>query len=387
MFFLSEEEKKIKRELHDFVNSEIMPVVNVLDASGTYPEDIVRLISEKGYCTLPFSKELGGMGYGAKEGLMFIEEVSRASASIGFIYTASTFQTAYALKDTATEKQRKEWLIPAVRGEKILTLALSEEMGGSDAFAIKTYAENVNDGWILNGSKCWITNAGIADGYIVGARTSESHRSRDVSLFYVDAKTPGIEYGKRLQMIGLKSSPTNSIYFNDCHLSSDALIGEVGTKESGYYLIKKALNTGRLSLAAVAIGLAQGAMNAAVSYTRQREYYGRVISNHQGVSFPIADMYTDISLSRNMLYHVADMLDAGQSVTVDCAKLKLFSSEMAQRACVRSAELHGAIGFDKDFEVERFLRDSMMLTTAEGTSQICRGVIANGAYNIKDDIF
>lgn len=387
MFCLSEEEKAIKMELHEFANSEIMPIVSELDSTGAYPKELVNLISKKGYCSLPFSKELGGRGYGAKEGLMFIEEVSRVCASVGFIYTASTFQTTYALKDTATEKQRKDWLIPAVRGEKILTLALSEEMGGSDAFAVKTCAEKTCDGWILDGSKCWITNAGIADGYIVGARTSESHRSRDLSLFYVDAKTPGIEYGKRIQMLGLNSSPTNSIFFNNCVLPEDALIGESGTRESGYYLVKKALNTGRLSLAAVAIGLAQGAMNAAVSYTKQREYYGRSISNHQGVSFPIAEMYTEISVARNMLYHVADMLDAGQPVTVECAKLKLFSSEMAQRACKSSAELHGAIGFDEDFEVERFLRDSLMLTTAEGSSQICKVIVANGAYNIKDDIF
>lgn len=381
MFMLTEEQQKLRQELHRFADTEIAPLAAEADAAGDLPRQLVSRIRKAGYCSLAFPKELGGNGLSMKEGLMFIEEISRVLASLGYIYTASIFQVSYALKDAVTERQKREWLIPAIRGEKLLTLALSENRGGSDAFEIETFAEKQGDSWILNGSKYWITNAGIADGYIVAARTSSSRRSRDVNLFYVDARTPGLDDKLRVRTSGLACSPTGNIRFTDCRIPGHCLIGKSGTDNSGYHLIKRALNTGRISLAAVAIGLAQGAMDAAVSYTQQREYFGRPISSHQGVSFPIAEIQTNIDIARSMMYHVADVLDANLPVVVEGAELKLFSTEMCRSACQRAAELHGAIGFDQKYPMARMLRDSLMLTTAEGTSQICKVIISNATYN------
>ncbi len=381
MFLLTEEQRSLRQELRRFMEAEIAPYAAEADAAGELPRQLISRIRKSGLCALPFPKELGGGGYGAKEGLMFIEELSRSLASLGYVYTANVFQVCYALKDAVTEKQKRDWLIPAIRGEKLLTLALSEELGGSDAFAIDTYAEKQGNSWILNGSKYWITNAGIADGYIVAARTSSSRRSRDVSLFYVDARTPGVNDRMRIETSGLACSPTGNIRFTDCRVPDDCLIGRSGTDNSGYHLIKRALNTGRISLAAVAIGLAQGALDAAAEYTQHREYFGRPVSSHQGVSFPIAEIQTDISLSRNMMYHVADQLDAGLPVVVEGAELKLFSTEMCRKACQSAAELHGAKGFDRKYAMARMLRDSLMLTTAEGTSQICKVIISSAAFS------
>ena len=251
MFILTEQQRALRQELRDFVDTELLPRAMEIDATGQPPRDIMKKIAQRGYCSAAFSKKLGGGGGGALEGLMFIEEISRGLASLGFVYTANTFQICYALKDAVTRKQAEQWLIPAIRGEKILTLALSEELGGSDAFAIATSAEKRGGEWVLNGSKYWITNAGIADGYIVAARTADSTRSRDVILFYVDARTPGVDDNHRVDMAGLASSPTGSIRFNDCHIPADCLIGSLGTEQSSYHLIQRALLTGRISLAAV----------------------------------------------------------------------------------------------------------------------------------------
>lgn len=381
MFILTEQQRALRQELRDFVDTELLPRAMEIDATGQPPRDIMKKIAQRGYCSAAFSKKLGGGGGGALEGLMFIEEISRGLASLGFVYTANTFQICYALKDAVTRKQAEQWLIPAIRGEKILTLALSEELGGSDAFAIATSAEKRGGEWVLNGSKYWITNAGIADGYIVAARTADSTRSRDVILFYVDARTPGVDDNHRVDMAGLASSPTGSIRFNDCHIPADCLIGSLGTEQSSYHLIQRALLTGRISLAAVSIGLAQAALDAAASFTSRREYFGRPISSHQGVSFPIAEIQTEISLARNMMYHVADALDAGQPTMVEGAELKYFAAQMAQKACHCCAELHGAIGFDRKYGVSRLVQDSLMLTTAEGTSQICKVIVSNAVYN------
>ena len=378
MFLLTEEQIRLRDEVRSFVDSEILPVASQLDATGEYPADLVRRIGELGYCRLPFPKELGGAGCGALEGVIFVEELSRGMASLGFILCANMLQCCYALKDVASEKQKREWLRPAIVGEKLLTLALSEERGGSDALGIDTIATRRPDGWVLNGSKCWITNAGVADGYIVGAKTELNSRSRSVSLFYVDASAEGVDDSGREEMIGLNNSPTGTIRFSDCHLPPDALIGE---ENEGYRPLKVALNCGRLGLAAVAIGIAQYALEKSAEYSGRRGAYDRTIASYQGVAFPIAEMYTNISIARNMLYHVAELTETGARSSMETAALKLFSTEMCQKVCSDAALIHGGRGFSSHCDIDRLLRDSRVLTVAEGTSQICKVVISNGIYN------
>lgn len=378
MFMLTEEQMALKREVRDFVDKEIAPRAEELDRTAVYPRDIIRKISERGWCSLPFPKELGGAGLGAIEGAIFLEELSKGMCSLGFVMCAHMFQCCYALRGAVSERQARDWLIPAIAGEKILTLALSEERSGSEALGIDSVAVRQPDGWLLNGTKCWITNAGVADGFIVGTRTGTSNRSRSVSLFYVDSKCDGVAVTHQENMIGLNNSPTGTVIFTDCHLPPEALIG---TENGGYKVLKDALNCGRLALAAVAVGTAQSAFEHAVEFSARRGSFDRTISSYQGVSFPIAEMYTNISLARNMLYHVAAMTEAGERTTMETAALKLFATEMCQKTCQDAALIHGSRGYSAHSATERLLRDAQLLTVAEGTSQICKVAISNGIYN------
>lgn len=377
MYYLNERQIALKKQIRDFVDSEISPRASELDASGLYPRETVNKLAGLGLGSLPFPREQGGAGLGLIESVIFLEEISRGMASLGFIFCAHTLPCCYTLRDLASEGQRREWLNAAIRCEKLLTFAISEERGGSDAFAVDTIAEHRAGGWVLNGSKCWITNAGVADGYIINARTSLSSRSRNVSLFYVDANTEGLSV-TRTAMTGLNNSPTGTVRFNNCRLPPDALIGE---ENEGYRPVKTALNFGRLGLAAVAVGMAQSAFEKAVEFSSRRGGYDRTLYSYQGVSFPIAEMYTNISVARNMLYHVADETGAGMNTTMETAALKLYSTQMCQTVCRDAALTHGGSGFASHSDVERMLRDSQLLTVAEGTSQICKVVIANGISN------
>ncbi|MBS5432145.1 MAG: acyl-CoA dehydrogenase family protein [Firmicutes bacterium] len=378
MFFLSEQQNSLRREIRDFVEQEISPIAAQLDASGEYPLEIVRKIGQKGFCSFPFPSALGGAGLGLVESVLFLEEISRGMASLGLIFCAHMLPCCYTMLNLVNERQKRDWLIPGIRAEKLLTFAISEPRGGSDAFTVDTIAERCPEGWLLNGSKCWITNAGVADGYIVNAKTSVNSRSRRVCLFHVDARADGVIISKNEDMIGLNNSPTGTITFKNCLLPPDALIGQ---ENEGYRPIKTALNYGRLGLSAVAVGLAQAAFERAVEFSSNHGNFGRTLSSYQGVSFPVAEMYTNISLARNMLYHVADASGAGMNTTLETAALKLFSTEMCQKVCQDAVLIHGSRGFRSHCDVERMLRDSQLLTVAEGTSQICKVVISNGIYN------
>lgn len=374
---LTDKQNEIKKQVRNFIDAEVRPRAIELDRTGEFPFDIIKRMSELGFIGLPFPKELGGSGYGVMEGLIFVEEISRGLGSLGIIMCSHLFQCAYTLMPWVTPKQQEEWLCPAICGEKLLTLALSENSGGSDVFGIDTIATRTSDGWLLNGSKAWITNAGVADGYIVCARTSVNSSSRDISLFYVDANTPGVDADHREYMIGLNNSPTGGVVFRDCLLPLDSIIG---SESKGYKIIKGSLNNGRLALSAMAIGIAEAAMELAVDYSGKRGSFGRVISSHQGVSFPIAEMYMNITVARNMLYNVAELTEVKYKSTVDTAALKLFSTQACQKVCSDCLLLHGGKGYSKDYDAERLMRDSQLLTTAVGTSQICKIIISNALF-------
>jgi alkylation response protein AidB-like acyl-CoA dehydrogenase len=379
MFMLNENQRALQRQVRAFVDREVAPAAARLDASKEYPRELIARIGELGFCALPFPGELGGGGLGAVEGAIVLEELSRGMGSLGFILCAHMLQCCFAMKDAVSPEQKESWLMPAIACRKLLTLALSEERGGSDALGLDTIAARQTDGsWILNGSKCWITNAGVADGYIVGAKTNLNSRSRSVSLFYVDSRAQGVDDSERVDMIGLNNSPTGTVRFTNCRLPAGALIGE---ENEGYRVLKDALNWGRLALGAVSVGMAQSALEHATEFSLRRGNYDRSISSYQGVSFPIAEMYTKITVARNMLYHVAEIMGAGERSTMEAAALKLFASEMCLDVCREAVLIHGGRGFKSHSDMERILRDAQLLTVAEGTSQICKVVISNGIYN------
>lgn len=382
MYYLTERQQKLKKEIREFVDAEITPQVAELDRQGIYPRELVRKIAERGYCSLPFPKELGGAGLGVTEAVIFLEEISRGMASLGLIYCAHILPCCYTVRKTCERKAARRVAHTGDKGRK--AAHLRHNRGARRLGRVRRrYHGRAQRGRLAAQRLEMLDNQRRrCRRYIINAKTGSSIRSRNVSLFYVDAKTPGLEVSRSEDMIGLNNSPTGTVTFNNCLLPPDALIGE---ENSGYKHVKLALNCGRLSLAAVSIGLAQSAFEHAVEFARSRGDYGRTIFSYQGVSFPIAEMYSNINLARNSLYHVAAITEAGKNATLETASLKLFSSEMCQKVCKDAVLIHGGRGFRSHCDVERMLRDSQLLTVAEGTSQICKVIISNGINNTDID--
>lgn len=381
MYSLSDKQRHLKSSVRKFVDEEVCPFAPILDRTGAFPKNQLSRCGELGYANVLFTANIPGCDYGALEGVIILEELSRGLGSIGLILCPH-YQCSDLIALAGNEELVRSVLQPSLTFEKIFAFALSEESGGSDALGLDATALRSGNYWVLNGAKCWITNAGVADGYVVAAKTSAYGRSRSVSLFYVDSAAPGLVVCENDRMFGMNCSPMGTIRFEDCRIPLNCLIG---AENEGYKLIKPALNEGRLSLAAVAVGIAQRAMELAIEYSSSTGQYGRSLSTYQGISFKIADMYTKISAARNMLYHVASMCDQHLPYTTDVAALKLFSTEMCCEVCKDARQIFGANGLSKNFEIERCLRDSHMLTVAEGTSEICKIIVSSAMYHSKPE--
>ena len=374
MFLLTDEQEKLKSELKEFVDSEILPAATQLDNRGGFPRELFTRIGKLGYLDAEFEYLGSGAKYGSLEGAIIIEELSRGLASLGLILSPH-YQCRELIAACGTEKLKKQVIEPARRGEVLFAFAISEERGGSDALGVDTIAVRDGDRWILNGKKCWVTNAGAADGYIVTAKSPSAERSRSMSMFYVSKDAPGLKIAENRGMIGLKNAPMGHVILDECAIPDYCLVGE---ENIAYPLIKPLLNEGRLDMAAVAVGISQAAIDYAMSCAGKIGLYGRSLSSYQGVSFPIADMYTKTLMARNSLYTVASMMASGKPHTRDAAALKLFATESCFQTCKAACQIHGASGLSSSSGVDRLFRDSHMLTVAEGTSEICRIVISGG---------
>ncbi len=377
MFLLTKEQEKLKAELREFVDYEILPIATELDIRGGFPHEIFSRIGKMGYLDAEFEYIGSGAKYGSLEGAMIIEELSRGLASLGLIISPH-YQCTELIAYCGTETLKKQTVEPARRGELLLAFAISEERGGSDALGVDTIAVKDGDRWILTGKKCWVTNAGFADGYIVTAKSPSAERSRSMSMFFIGKDTPGLKIEENRNMIGLHNSPMGHVILDECSIPDYCLVGK---ENVGYPLIKPLLNEGRLDMAAVAVGLSQAALDYSVSFAGKVGLYGRSLASYQGISFPIADMYTKTMMSRNSLYTVASMMASGLPHTRDVAALKLFATESCCEICKAACQIHGASGLSAQSGVDRLFRDAHMLTVAEGTSEICRIVISGGLTN------
>ena len=377
MFQLTEQQKNLRRQLREFTDREILPHGAEYDQDGSFPRELFQRLGELGYLDLTFYNKRPGARYGSIESMIIMEEIARGLPSMTLCMCPHVqCMNLIALYGAQSLVER---VVPAaLKGEGLLGFAVSEASGGSDALCIDTTASFVGDGWVLNGEKCWITNAGAAKGYIVAAKSSISDRYRDVSLFYVDAATEGLDASVRNTLIGMNNSPTGSIRLNNCKVSPDCL---VGLENEAYGLVKTLFNEGRLDMAALALGMAQGAMESTIRHTNSSGRFGRNLSSYQGVSFQVARMYEKIFVTRNSVYAVADMFQNQQRATMEVAAAKLFASEMCLEVCRMAAHLHGARGLNKYSDVERYLRDCQMLTVAEGSSEVCQIVITGKLYH------
>ena len=379
-FALSPQHEEIRRTVRDFAAREIIPVADDLERKGEFPHEIIRKAAGLGLLGVPYPEEVGGTGLDSLAYAITIEELSRASGSVGIIVSAHTSLGCNPLYLAGTPEQKDRYLRPMASGEVLGAYGLTEPGAGSDSRGTRTRAHRDGDAWVLNGSKRFITNAGVAGTYIVTAVTDREAESGKISAFIVEADTPGFSIGRMEEKMGLHASNTGELIFEDCRLPAANLLGEEG---EGDKLFLKTLDGGRIGIGAMALGLAQAAYEAASAYAMERRQFDRPIASFQGVAFKIADMATGIDAARLLVYRAAWLKDCGKPYTTEAAMAKLFASEVARQVTNDAIQVHGGYGYVTEYHVERYLRDAKLTEIGEGTSEIQRLVIARNILGIR----
>jgi len=372
-FEYTPEQKQLRRSVREFAEAEIRPHVMEWDEAQIFPLEVIRKLGKLGYMGSIFPEELGGAGLGYIEYAIIIEELSRVDGSVGIILAAHTSLCSNHIFKMGTDEQRKKYLPRLASGEWIGCWSLTEPEAGSDAAGTRTTATIEGDQWVINGAKTFTTNAHYADVCVAMAVTDRSGAQHGISAFVVEKGTPGFRAGKKENKLGLRASATGEVIFSECRLPASQLLGKMG---NGFVDSLKILDGGRISIAALSIGMAQGAYDAALKYSKVRKQFGRPISEFQAIQHKLVDMATELEASRLLTYRAGAMLDAGQRVTKESAMAKLFASEAAVRIANEAVQIHGGYGFIKDYPVEKFYRDVKLCTLGEGTSEIQRLVIA-----------
>ena len=372
-FELSEEQRMLQKAMRDFVENEIRPLARETDAAGQFPWGTIRKMGEMGMLGLPIPEQYGGAGADYVSYALAVEEVSRACGSTGITMAAHTSLGCMPLVYFGSEEQKRKYLVPLARGEKLGAFGLTEPGAGSDAAAIQTTAVLKGDEWIINGQKLFITSGSIADVVIIAARTDPGAGSRGISNLIVEKGAPGFRAGRDEDKLGLRGSVTSQLFFEDCRVPKKNLLGKPG---EGYKQFLITLDGGRISIGAMALGLAQAALESATSYAKERVQFGQPIASFQAIQWMIADMATEIDAARLLVYRAAWLKDRGVRITREAAMAKLFASEAAERAAFKALQIHGGYGYTKEFPVERIYRDQRLCTIGEGTSEILRLVIA-----------
>jgi alkylation response protein AidB-like acyl-CoA dehydrogenase len=372
-FEYTSEQIQLRKAVREFAEGEIAPHVMEWDEAQTFPLEVIRKLGGLGYMGAIFPEYLGGAGLGYIDYSIIIEELSRVDGSVGIIVAAHTSLCTNHIYKMGTDEQRRRYLPKLASGEWIGCWSLTEPEAGSDAAGTRTHAEKKADGWVLNGAKTFTTNAHYADVCVAMAVTDRAAAQHGISAFLIEKDTPGYRLGKKENKLGLRASATGEVIFEDCRLSPCSVLGQVN---EGFVDSLKVLDGGRISIAALSLGMAQGAYDAALRYSKVRRQFSRPISEFQAIQFKLVDMATDIDAARLLNYRAAWMLDHGQRVTRESAMAKLFASETAVRVAGEAVQIHGGYGFIKDYPVEKFYRDVKLCTIGEGTSEIQRLVIA-----------
>jgi alkylation response protein AidB-like acyl-CoA dehydrogenase len=372
-FGLTDDQQHLRKTIREFSEAEMKPHVLEWDETQHFPLDVFKKFGEMGVLGAVFPEDLGGSGYSYVDYSIIMEEIARVDPSVALSVAAHISLCTNHIY-TAGNREQKERYIPKLSsGEWIGCWSLTEPEAGSDAGGTRTSATREGECWVLNGSKTFTTNAHVADICVVMAMTDRAASSHGISAFIVENGTPGVRAGKKENKMGMRCSPTGELIFSDCRLPSTQLCGKQG---EGFVDSLKMLDGGRISIAALAVGTAQGAYEAALGYSKQRKQFGRFISEFQAIQHKLADMATDIEAARLLTQRAAWMKDGGQSVNKESAMAKLFASEVAVRVTNEAVQIHGGYGFIKDYPVEKFFRDAKLCTIGEGTSEIQRLVIA-----------
>jgi len=372
-FNFTEDQQLLRNTVREFAESEVLPHVMEFDESQEFPREIMAKAAELGLCGIMFPEEYGGAGLGYMEYALAIEELSRVDGSVGISIAAHNGLCSNHIYLFGNDAQREKWLKPLATGEWIGGWSLTEPTAGSDAGGTRSTAVADGDHWILNGAKTFTTHGTVGDAVVVFAVTDKDKGKHGISTFVIRQGTPGFRPGKKENKMGLRASDTSEVIMENCRIPADQLIGKRG---EGFIDAMKILDGGRISIAALALGMARGAYEAAAKYATQREQFGRSIASFQAIQFMLADMATKIDAAAMLTYRAAWMKDNGQNVTKESAMAKLFASEIGVEVADKALQIFGGYGYVKDFPVEKFYRDMKLCTIGEGTSEIQRIVIA-----------
>ena len=372
-FFYSENQKLIAQTIADFSKREILPNFMQWDESQYFPIDLLKKLGELGMLGVLVPNKYGGSGFGYNEYVTVISELAKVCGSIALSVAAHNSLCVGHILKFGSEEQKMKWLPKLSSGEHLGAWALTETGTGSDALRMDTTAIKKGDKWILNGTKNWITHGISSDIIVVMTRTGEKGDSRGISVFVVDRNNPGVKSGKKENKLGMRASETSEIIFDNCEIDQSSLIGQEG---QGFIQAMKVLDGGRISIAALALGISKGAYCASLNYSKDRKQFGKSISNFQAISFKLADMHTEIEVSELLIYRACQLIMNQQSVTKESAMAKYYSSEACVKIANDAVQIFGGYGYTKDFPVEKYYRDSKLCTIGEGTSEIQKLVIS-----------
>ena len=373
MFGLTEEQKQLQSAVRSFAEGEIAPHVSEWDEKSEFPHEVVKKLGEMGLLGVIFPESLGGAGMGYVEYVLAIEELSRVDGSVGIIVAAHNSLCTNHIMLGGNDEQRKRWIPKLASGQWLGAWGLTEPGSGSDAAGARTTAVRKGDCWVLNGSKTFITNGGHANCAVVLAVTDREKGTKGISAFVVEKGTKGFRPGRKENKLGLRASDTSELIFEDCEIPAENLIGKEG---DGFKDAMRVLDGGRISIAALSLGMARGALDAAMKYAQERRQFGKAISEFQAIQFKLANMATELDAAWLLTMRAAQMKDEGKKVTLESAMAKLYASEAACRICDEGLQIHGGYGFIKDYPAEKFYRDVRLCPIGEGTSEIQRMVIA-----------
>jgi hypothetical protein len=379
-FTLSEEQKLLKQTVRDFAEAELAPHSREWDEKQEFPREVFTKLGELGLMGVVWPAEYGGAGLSTLDYAIVMEELAKADAGVALSVAAHNSLCSGHIFLAGTEEQKKTHLSPLARGQKVGCWGLTENSAGSDAGGTKTTAVERGGEWVLNGSKTFITNGRVADVAVVMAVTDRSKDKKGISAFIVERGTRGFRAGKKEDKLGVRSSDTSELVFEDCHIPAQNLLGQEG---NGFVDTLRVLDRGRIGISAFSVGIAQASLEASIKYAGGRRQFGHPIADFQAVQFKIADMATRIEAARLLTWRAAALRDSGREHTAESSMAKLFASEVAVEAALEAVQIHGGYGYIKEYPVERYLRDSKLGTIGEGTSEVQRLVIARELLGLR----
>ena len=374
MLELNEEQQLIRETVREFALKEVEPMARQIDINSEFPTETVKKMADLNLMGIPFPQEYGGAGADELSYIIAVEELARVCGSTAITLAAHTSLGSFPIYAFGTNEQKKKYLIPLASGEYVGGMGLTESEAGSDSGATRTTARRAKGGYIINGTKSFITNASVGKSFVVIAKTDLNESlSHGLSTFIIERGFKGFTNGKKEDKLGLRGSDTGELIFEDCFVPEESLLGEEG---SGFKYIMKTLDGGRISIGALALGIAQGALDKCLTYVKERQQFGKPIGSFQAIQMMISDMATEIEAARHLVYNAAHLLEAGKPFSKESAMAKLFASETAMRAAKNAIQIFGGYGYMEEYQVERYYRDAKLCEIGEGTSEIQRIVIA-----------